>query len=156
MFTLRSISSENLPGVTTFHFSLAVPLDLSGKVPRHKFRNLPLARLARMTEKMVSLLAKGQKTYKYNYKTPVCETPIFKTKEQVNVHRPSIAVHTKNAITTARRTCHKMLPISNEPYLIDSVQQHTLTVHKHGISNSISINRVTLTTSGNTNANRAE
>lgn len=77
---------------------------------------------------------------------------VCRTSELVFVDRPQLPVGTNNLKTTDKQK-YKLLPWADGPYRIISVQQHTMTMNENVVLNAMSIDRATLASSNNSNAN---
>lgn len=87
---------------------------------------------------------KLQARYKLDYDQRICETPHFTPNTYVFLYSPTLRTNSSSAAKSLLMKEHHKLQLETlGPFRIISVQNHSVTTEENGISNKVSIDRVT-------------
>lgn len=138
------VHTRRPPGPTTFENLSALATDANHKRTHRLFGRSWSHALKRCTH-VYKRLYSAQEQYDRDYNTKLCCTPTIKPGQIVYNEKTSLASSSAGNAKRLTKTCKKNSMFKElESFAILSVQQNTLTINKHGIHNTVSIDRATL------------
>lgn len=141
----KRIILDELPSAAAFD-KLAVPAnDMPQDVTPRNMVHWLQQRILLMKATVSNQLSTVQRRYKRDFDRNVWQEPTFNIRGHLLVDGPQLAaLASDDADETANCWYNKLLRQASEPYRVISVLRHTVAIEEDGISNTVSINRLTL------------